>query len=64
MARAVLAVCGFDNIVYVEKAFNIVKDFTGRQFRYRQLSLSDFVDYLLLKFPTILILCAQALPQL
>ena len=48
-----LAVCGFDNIVYVEKAFNIVKDFTGRQFRYRQLSLSDFVDYLLLKFPTI-----------
>ena len=53
VARAVLAVCGFDNIVYVEKAFNIVKDFTGRQFRYRQLSLSDFVDYLLLKFPTI-----------
>jgi len=53
VARAVLAVCGLMPKYHIDSLFERIKDFQGINFRYQQISTSDFIDYMILKFPII-----------
>ena len=53
VSRSILAVCGLAPSGCLAQLFEHVKDFSGVQNRYKQNSAADFLDFIVLKVPTI-----------
>ena len=55
MARAILSICGMFPVESLATLFDNVKDFNGVRNRYRQIPVTDFVDFIVLKAPRLFV---------